>query len=490
MYWYGTKEYQSSSEGHIDEESGSKRMFQYIRRLYRAHRKKLVFATGFAVVSYFVSVYVSSKIKEFQKQLKEENATRSLIKKRFSQTQKDCYMTFLSFLPVLIDPIFKELDVEDVTKQLRLIRKSRTATGEGKSELNSEDLVSSTKTETLASSGGAGDEKLSATREPGKSKADLWQELKTKSIVRFLTLVYSETLLIILLHLQLNIISRKSYLKTALKLAALNQPIQLTDLESEEGSDEEADRDLPEQAFLSFTWWLLNRGSMELKDIVAESVESVFNEINLRELLTMEQFGNLMFEVQKNIDSRLLERRADAGRFREKRGGDLAPLPSSPENSVPAIVSLMLPSSDDEFTLLQNTNTVEFLSAFNSHVSNMQTLQKMNGELKGYLASEQVGSLIRKIAAIGISCILQGVSNNLLSKQEPKDAGTESACPPPAEEHRWKLALIIAVLTPQTMELANRRIDNKVLYSMNNIEELDELSASVYSNFDLSTSAD
>jgi len=97
-------------------------IFGYLRDTYRRHKNKVLVASGVAALSYLISIYVRKKIREFQEQLKEENATRDLIKKRFSQTQKDCYMTFLSFLPVLTEPIYKELDVEQVTKELKLIR--------------------------------------------------------------------------------------------------------------------------------------------------------------------------------------------------------------------------------------------------------------------------------------------------------------------------------------------------------------------------------
>lgn len=475
-------------------------MFQFIRDLYRRHRKKLLITTGVAAISYLISIYVRNKIKEFQEQLKEENVTRDLIKKRFSQTQKDCYMTFLSFLPVLVEPIYKELDVEEVTKELKLSRKNKSLSVDGKSELNSEDL-SSSKNEGAKNGEDSIDQKLgdqavntsASTAKSSKSKVELWQELKIKSLTRFLTLIYSETLLIILLHLQLNIISRKSYLKTALKLASKNQGIRLVDLESEEKKNN-IDRDLPEQAFLSFTWWLLNRGWIKLKDIVNESVESVFNEINLREETSIEEFGKLIFEVQKNIDTRLFEKKFDYELYDDVYNDDATSAAASDNDKTLTLVSIMLPSQKDEFSLLQETNTVEFLTSFNSKISNVTTLQKMNEELKGYLTSEQVHNISRTISSIGISTIIDNVEHTLHVKQESKNASKDNNGKilekdekevPSATTSRWKLAFILAVLSPQTHELANRRIDNKALYTMNNVNELDDLSASVYSNFDV-----
>lgn len=453
-------------------------MFRYLRQVYQRHRKKLVIATGVAAFSYLISIYVRHKLKDFQEQLKEENATRELIKKRFTQTQKDCYMTFLSFLPVLIEPIYKELDVEQITKELKLIRKNKNTSLDDKSELSSSDITSGSNLNRIKERMGEGQTKSNAR----KNKVELWQDLKHKSITRFLTIIYSETLLIILLHLQLNIISRKSYLKTALKLASNNQGIKLIDLEKNMDSPEmdidDTDEDLPEQAFLSFTWWLLNKGSMELKSIITESVESTFSGVSLRQELSIEEFDNLILQVQKDVDSRILE-----GSCLTKGGERFG------------LENLLLPSPEDEFTLLQNTNTVKFISSFNANVSNAQILQKMNSELKGYLRGSQVAQLVRVISSLGISNILDRVHDGLLHKNVSTDdakgvsdlqeSADERNKDTPKRKNSWKLALILATLTPQTKELTNRHVDNSILYTMNNVSGLDDLSASVYSNFDL-----
>lgn len=441
-------------------------MFRYIRDIYTRHKKKFLVTSGVAIFSYLISIYVRNKIKNFQEQLKEENATRELIRKRFSQTQKDCYMTFLSFLPVLVDPIYKELNVEEITKELKLIRSKRTLS-DNKSENNSTDLGSVATTSESSND-------FHVIKDDGnstKSKVELWKELKSKSLTRFLTLIYSETLLILLLHLQLNIISRKSYLKTAIKLASKNQGIQLIDLEDDAENCQETDKDLPEQAFLSFTWWLLNRGWANLNHIIGESVDVVFNEVNLREELTMDKFGSLIVEVQKSIDFKLFERKYEYELY------DSVAETDENKQQISTLVSILLPSNNDEFELLKRTNTVEFLSSFNSNISNMETLQRMNNELKSYLDSEDISNVTRSIVSTGISSILDSLNHSLVTKKGTKD--------PVTQQPAWKLAFILAVLTPQTQELINRRIDNPVLQAMNNVPGLDELSAGVYSNFDL-----
>lgn len=471
----------AGTDQHIAYYKQSAMIFGYVRDLYQRHRNKFLAASGVAAVSYLISVYVRNKIKEFQEQLKEENATRDLIKKRFSQTQKDCYMTFLSFLPVLVEPIYKTLDVEEVTKELKLIRSRKVIplSSESKSEIVSEDLMSTT---TRGAEGAAKEQILGPVT--GKSKVELWNELKNKSLTRFLTLIYSETLLIILLHLQLNIISRKSYLKTAIKLASKSQGIELIDLEEDErgfSNVKEEEKDLPEQAFLSFTWWLLNRGWVKLNDLISESVDSVFNEVNLRQELTVDEFANLIFEVQKSIDYKLFLSKEAHELYDSVNEGDADYV----NNKVPVLLSLMLPSSNDEFDLLRNTNTAEFLATFNTNISNMEILQKMNAELKGYLRGPEVFEIVKSCASVGISSILTGLNEAVIMKQGNTIAPTNEEGLENATPEKKKLVLLLSVLTPQTHELANRNIGNPVLQAMNRVPGLEDLSASVYSNFDL-----
>lgn len=446
-------------------------MFQYIRNTIRRHSKKLLWTTGVLSISYLLGIYIRNKVKEFQEQLKQENATRDLIKKRFAQTQKDCYMTFLSFLPALVEPIYTNLNVEQVTSELKLSRRNKGI------QSASDDTTSVTRSD-------PGENVVNTDIENKRTKAELWQDLKLKSLTRFLTLTYSESLLIILLHLQLNIISRKSYLQAALKLASS----QKTFLTESEDSLKDTDESIPEQAFLSFTWWLLNKGNLKLKELVESCVKSVFDKVSLRDELSMEEFGSFINQTQIAIENSLKEEH-----FSSELYEDLDPSNNLVTEKIPTLLSLLLPPKGYQLTLLQNTNSLEFLTSFQLHHSNADALEKLDNELRGYLLSENVQTIIDKLATVGISSILPKVEQNLFEKHGTKSTTLpQSTTSAPITElnsdeelPKWKLALILGVLTPQTQELSSVRMDNPVLYAMNNINELDSLSAGVYSNFDV-----
>ncbi|TID17265.1 hypothetical protein CANINC_004029 [Pichia inconspicua] len=443
-------------------------MFQYIRNTIRRHSKKLLWTTGIISISYLLSLYIQKKVKEFQEQLQQENATRALIKKRFAQTQKDCYMTFLSFLPALVEPIYTCLNVEQVTGELKLSRRNK-----GTPSI-SDDMSSITKSDVVEND-------LNIDSANKKTKAELWQDLKIKSLTRFLTLIYSESLLIILIHLQLNIISRKSYLNAALKLATSQKTIK----DEIDNSLIDNDESIPEQAFLSFTWWLLNKGNLKLVQLIEICIREVFNEVSLRDELGMMEFGSLVNQTQMAIENNLKKDEFYAELY-EESGLDEHPK----IEKIPKILSLLLPPEGYQLTLLQNTNSLEFLTTFQLQQSNADLLLKLNNELSNYLKSENVHMIVNKLATVGVSSILPKVEQTLMSKHGTKSSDmartsetTESQ--PNIASSKWKLALILGVLTPHTQELSSARMDNPILYAMNNISELDSLSASVYSNFDV-----
>jgi peroxin-3 len=113
----------------------------------------------------------------------------------------------------------------------------------------------------------------------------------------------------------------------------------------------------------------------------------------------------------------------------------------------------------------------------------------MNTELKGYLQGPEVIAIVKSCVSVGISNILKGLNETLIMKEEKKQASNgatdEKITELTVDDSKRKLVLLLSVLTPQTHELANRSIDNRVLLTMNRVPGLEELSASVYSNFDI-----
>ncbi|QPG72799.1 hypothetical protein FOA43_000101 [Brettanomyces nanus] len=436
-------------------------MFQYWRDLARKHRRKIVVTTGVVTVSYLIGRYVTNKVNEFQERLREENFAKEQVKRRFKQTQSDCYMTFLSLLPVLVEPIYEELNVEQITRDLQNRRTDKSKKGQdvvgsgpGLSTVASEDFPSSY-------AGADSNDDNNATQ-PMKTKTELWNTLKIESLTRFLTLLYSESLLIIFLHLQLNVLSRKSYFETAVKLASQRVSNTL-----QEDDEEEEENTLAEQAFLSFSWWLLNKGWIQLKNLIQDSIEDVFGEINPRQELTIEEFATLVNAVQQKICKSIASTAAD-------------------NTTQGLIVSSLLPEPDLQFFLLQQTNDVGFLSSFNANLTHTENLNKLLMELKDYLGNEQVSSILNLLVTVGISKVLDSIFADMVLKRKAIVNNEDQKML--ANEQKLtkvKLASLLAAVTKQSNKLASNSLDNDILYTLNNLQELDDLSAGVYSNFEV-----
>lgn len=143
---------------------------------------------------------------------------------------------------------------------------------------------------------------------PRASKTQLWQDLKTEcmcsptapllhtnflslAIARLFTLVYSTALLVFLTRLQLNILGRKNYVISVVELAdsrhSQASSISMVDMTGPDGetfSQDETEEQAVEKEreaainrmYLMFSWWLLNKGWLSLKEQVNDAVQRVF----------------------------------------------------------------------------------------------------------------------------------------------------------------------------------------------------------------------
>ena len=182
-------------------------MIDTTRRWLRRNRTN--FAIGFGVIGigYIAGQYVLSKIKEAQERMagdriaKEKylllelprsfpSLTTTSLRRRFQQNQEDCTITVLELLPTVSENIIEALPSEKILDELQQKKAQRLGRGTGTSDVAQSDLSSGTPSaidedgksissesyvhaSQMASSGvGNGEPR------PGRSKAQLWGELK------------------------------------------------------------------------------------------------------------------------------------------------------------------------------------------------------------------------------------------------------------------------------------------------------------------------
>ncbi|OLL23800.1 Peroxisomal biogenesis factor 3 [Neolecta irregularis DAH-3] len=257
-----------------------------------ARRNKRKFIAGTAIVAggYFAIQYVRSKLEEVQDKMSGDRSARENLRRRFEQNQQDCTFTVMALLPSIAGQILNHLKVEQVTAELQ------SKKGD-KSLKSASSMVSETPDDTMSVRSFVSDtpNPNSELRTP-KSKTELWNELKIMTLTRTITLIYSLGLLGLLTRVQLNIIGRSNYVSSVVSLVERGDETTIR-LESSGTLDRAVDRD-----FLTFSWWLINRGWISILERVQGAVSDVFDSISPREGLSLSEMSEALAQVRAIVE--------------------------------------------------------------------------------------------------------------------------------------------------------------------------------------------
>ncbi len=391
----------------------------------------------------------------------------------------------MALLPALSKPIIESLPVEQITQELqakRLEKAMKNSSSAGSQIGAISDDISLKSAETGAtppdsnnntdggvktpapeSSDGVTPNSTINSLTPTKTRSQLWSELKILSITRLIALIYSTSLLVLFTRLQINLISRKSYMESAIELTERKNSSAFLDSDNFHGDDYEYREDeyATEQMYLSYSWWLLNRGWMDLRERVKDAVENVFGGINPRTELTLDEFAILISRVQVLIEGPNVE-----------ECGEL-------------FANNLLPTRDLESFVL----TQSFLSSSpesNSAPEITPQLRILLDETLRYIQLPSTGVVINKLVSAGISKSLELLANATASSSSKS---TSSLIDDYDEVSRQQVKLKLASILASTTRQANlipRNTHNEFVDAMDNVNELAEFSAIVYSNFDWS----
>ncbi|KAK5107089.1 hypothetical protein LTR62_001873 [Meristemomyces frigidus] len=302
-------------------------MIDATRRWFRRNRTGLLIGAGVVGAGYLAGQYVIGKIQEARQRMTEDKAAKENLRRRFEQNQEDCTYTVLALLPTIKDEIIDTLPVEQITEQLQQERSERLkrlgsepATSEFPSvppSVTDEDGKSMSSSSFVHASqmGASTLDGASSTLKPKRSKAQLWQDMKINSITRALTLIYTLSLLTLFTRIQLNLLGRRTYLSSVVALASPPTAQQSSTISLENRDDDGYDNIYgndfeTNRKYLTFSWWLLHKGSKQLMEKVMEAVKEVFGQVNIREDMTMERLSELLIEVRRRIEGRTSEERS------------------------------------------------------------------------------------------------------------------------------------------------------------------------------------
>lgn len=435
-------------------------IFSSLASFVRRHKKKLIITASVSIsVYYLVNEFVIKKFRNFQDSLRQELIFKQQIKQRFIQTQEDCYYTILALLPVLSQPIIEYLPVELITQALKLKKQSGTIqdveSTNGNLTQDNLNLLNN-------------DPKIDAYMD--LSKIELWNLLKIKTITRTIALIYSLSALLLITRLQLNILARRSYLEAAIVMAGVTNVN--PNIESQENY-------IIEQAYLSLSWWLLNKGWLNMTNMLEPIVQEKFAQIKPKTELTIDYFQNVLESIFDEIDLQDL-----ICQIFPKNYPDLI---ESLLNTNPNLIDQL----DD-----QSSNLVKLINETNSIITNNQYII----DLLKNLIDTSISTL-----SFNLANNLNDTSTSLLMSQEIESSAPSSS--------KYKLATFLAQLSIQNNilidnnnilnnqdlqdddiegfinnlnnpEFEDQLTGNIYINNINQIEELEDFSAGIYSNFE------
>lgn len=457
------------------------------RSLLQRHRGKVLTSVGIVATLFTAGSVCMYLVKRwlYKQQLKisEQHFIREQIRRRFTQTQEDSLYALYELIPVFAMVLAKKLDLEELVIALRDKKLSKT----GGQKVGDNDVLSSgistSVTEVDNSTANVTEGKTQ------KTKAELWNELKTKSLIKMVTISYTISALLLLTRLQLNILTRREYLETAIRAAVEKEP-SLSDGKSVVSwiwglwkgddtkstvSDAIGDSEtkpapvsknsyINEQAFLSLSWWLLNRGWQDFEAIVEENVEKQFGELNPRDTLSVTEFSEKLTEVFRETNKQLF------------------PDATSDQNDTGRLQTILLPRPDVEDFVLKQTLDPE---AFNILNEDRTILGQLILETAKCLESTVSSIVLETLVNESFQYIMEQVETNV-SKKKNKQKTTKESEPSAGSDAKYQMAVFAISCKDCCNEILKSGVvsmDNEFLARLDSVVILDDLSASVYSNF-------
>ncbi|KAK3302475.1 Peroxin-3 [Chaetomium strumarium] len=473
-------------------------MLAATRRWFRRNRTPIAIGLGVIGAGYVATSYVLGKLRDARERMSSDRIAKENLRRRFEQNQEDCTFTVLALLPTATNNILEAMDTEKISLEIQQIKGSAAARTRSigstspptVSEANATDddgrsiitvsaqseagvhttqlSVATPPSATGPDSGTLGGPQgtLSTPPKPRKTKRQLWGDLTISSITRAYTLLYTLGLLTMLTRVQLNLLGRRSYLSSVVSLATGGAPGTI--------SLENNDDDSPEQAYgtdfdvnrkyLTFSWWLLNRGWVDVMHRVEHAVRQVFGHLSPRDTLTLDTFSKLTCDVRSLVE-----------------GNNSAWLP------------FLLPPPDMEEFVLRESGVLDSDPSGNptdattphttapSSPTSAASLRRLLDETSDLIESPAFSHVLTQLLDAGFSLLLdqklvQGVLDTpAAASLDPLGGSTLSS------SRAVPLPKVLSVLARQAHAIGNG-MPNEYLQAMESVRDLEGFAAVVYSS--------
>jgi peroxin-3 len=233
------------------------------------------------------------------------------------------------------------------------------------------------------------------------------------------------------------------------------------------GNDFETNR-----KYLTFSWWLLHRGSKQIMEKVTSAVKEVFGAVNIREDITMERLADLIMQVRKKIEGSM-----DAERRQMRWLSFLLP-PQEEEQFV--IRQASMPDSDDSPSP-ETAATQDPMSA-DVHITN--ALRRLLDETSDLIDSPTFSYVLTRLLDAGFSNLI----DHHVGLEAFKDGGVLTADSPRITEvtdTKCKVAHILPVFCRQAhaiVGVGELDMGNEYMVAMDQVPDLEAFAAVIYSS--------
>lgn len=273
-----------------------------------------------------------------------------------------------------------------------------------------------------------------------------------------------------LTRIQLNLLGRRSYLSSVVSLATGTAQATINLENNDDDNPEQtygSDFDI-NRKYLTFSWWLLNRGWVDVMQRVETAVRQTFGHLSPRDTLTLETFSTLTTQCRRLIE-----------------GGQ----PGGPAgtNWLPF---LLPPANMEEFVLRESGILDENTPSPSPSPTSTTSLRRLLDETADLVESPHFAHVFTLLLDAGFSFLLNNKlvlgafdmpasvpSIDLLNPPQPLQPQPPSHTP----NRAILLPKILSVLTRQAHAIGNG-MPNEYLQEMESVRDLEGFAAVVYSS--------
>ncbi|KAK3931155.1 Peroxisomal biogenesis factor 3 [Frankliniella fusca] len=216
-------------------------MFSRFKDFVSRHKRKFV-VTGVVVGGAWLALkYAQQKLHEYTENEAKEFVERSRRQQHYKSTERTCDQTILSLSPAIHESIINAVNTEELAAELQ------TATSE---------------------------------------KLAIWEKLKVKAFTRVAALVYANSILVLLLRIQLNLVG--GFL--------------VRDANGESGLPTEL-----QHVYLSLCHHLRDSGVVDLCNLIERHVQPILENVSLKKPMSLRDTEELFWSIQNSIESNVYD---------------------------------------------------------------------------------------------------------------------------------------------------------------------------------------